>query len=122
VQFALRQTKSVPMLAALKARLEAELPKIAICLAVAYAMRQWAAMQCRAADGFLAIDNNMAERTLLHVASGRKNWRFAESDAGTKTAATLFRVASSCRWHEVDVFAYLQDPLNRLAHEPNPAT
>jgi nucleoside phosphorylase len=49
-----------------------------------------------------------------------QNWLFAGSAAGAKTAATLFSVASSCRRHEVDVFAYLQDVLTRLAHEPNP--
>ena len=40
------------------------------------------------ADGFLAIDNNIAELTLRHTAIGRKNWLFAGSEAGAKTAAS----------------------------------
>ena len=71
-------------------------------------------------DGFLEIDNNVAERTLRHIAIGRKNWLFAGSAEGAETAATLFSVASSCHRHRVDVFAYLHDLLQRLAHDPKP--
>jgi transposase len=124
VRLALRQTKSLPLLATLKAWLEAErpkvLPKSTMGLTVAYARRHGAVLERYATDGFLAIDNNVAERTLRHGAIGRKNWLLAGSAAGARTAATLFSVASSCRRHEIDVFAYLQDVLTRLVHEPNP--
>jgi transposase len=71
-------------------------------------------------DGFLDIDNNVAERTLRHIAVGRKNWLFAGSAHGAQTAATLFSVTSSCQRHKIDVFAYLHDILQRLAHHPTP--
>jgi transposase len=120
----LRQNKSLPELAAFQQWLEIEqpkvLPKSLIGLATAYTLKHWQALTRFVSDGFLAIDNNIAERTLRHIAIGRKNWMFAGSAHGEETAATLFSVASSCHRHGKDVFAYLQDLLQRLAHTPIP--
>src|SRR5258708_205755 len=120
VRFRLRQEKSLPVLTALKTWLDAEqpkvLPKSLIGLAIAYTLKHWNALQRYTTDGFLDIDNNIAERALRQIAVGRKNWLFAGSVAGAETAATLFSIASSCHRHSVDVFAYLQDILERLAH------
>jgi hypothetical protein len=124
VHFRLRQEKSLPVLAALKTWLEAEqpnvLPKSLIGLAIAYTLKHWQALERYTTDGFFDIDNNVAERTLRQIAVGRKNWLFAGSADGAKTAATLFTIASSCHRHKIDVFAYLRDLLERLAHAPNP--
>jgi transposase len=120
----LRQEKSLPELTALRQWLEAEqakvLPKSLMGQAIAYALRHWLALTRYVSDGFLDIDNNIAERTLRHIAVGRKNWLFAGSARGAETAATLFSVTSSCHRHGVDVFAYLHDILQRLAHDPQP--
>jgi transposase len=120
----LRQEKSQPILAALHAWLKTEqpkvLPKSLIARAINYALRHWQALTRYVDDGFLDIDNNVAERTLRHIAIGRKNWLFAGSAKGAETAATLFTVTSSCHRHGVDVFAYLHDILQRLAHDPQP--
>lgn len=70
----------------------------------------------------MAIDNNVAELTLRHIAIGRKNWMFAGSCKGAETAAILFSVTSSCHRHKVDAFAYLHDLLQRLAHDPQPSS
>jgi transposase len=124
VRFRLRQAKSLTVLTAFKTWLDAEqakvLPKSLIGLAIAYARKHWSALERYTTDGFLDIDNNIAERTLRHIAVGRKNWIFAGSAFGAGTAATLFTIASSCHRHGIDVFAYLQDILQRLAHEPEP--
>src|SRR5258708_31242356 len=89
-------------------------------MAISYALRHWQALTRYLTDGFLDIDNNAAERTLRHIAIGRKNWLFAGSDRGAETAATLFSVTSSCHRHGVDVFAYLHDILQRLVLDPQP--
>jgi transposase len=124
VLFRARQEKSLTVLTALKAWLDAEqpkvLPKSLIGLANAYTLKNWQALVRYTTDGFLDIDNNIAERALRQIALGRKNWLFAGSAAGAETAATLFSIASSCHRHSSDVFAYLHDILQRLAHEPNP--
>src|SRR5439155_15962574 len=97
------------------------LPKSLIGQTIAYALRHWQALTRYLDDGFLAIDNNVAELTLRHIAIGRKNWLFAGSAKGAETAAILFTVTSSCHRHGIDAFAYLRDLLERLAHDPAPA-
>jgi len=124
VRFELRQNHSLHELSILRQWLQAEqpkvLPKSLIGLAIAYALKNWQALSRYLSDGFLDIDNNIAERTLRHIAVGRKNWMFAGSATGAETAATLFSLTSSCHRHGIDVFAYLRDILQRLAHAPGP--
>lgn len=121
----LRQEKALPVVTALRQWLEAEqphvLPKSPIGQAIAYALRHWQALVRYLDDGFLDIDNNVAELALRHIAIGRKNWLFAGSAQGAATAAILFSVTSSCHRHQIDAFAYLQDLLQRLACDPQPA-
>src|SRR5580692_1129609 len=65
VYLELRQNKSLNELATLKQWLEAEqpkvLPKSLIGLAIAYTLKHWQALTRFVSDGFLAIDNNVAE-------------------------------------------------------------
>jgi transposase len=121
----LRQEKSLPIVTALRQWLEDErarvLPKSPMGLAIAYALRHWPALVRYLDDGFLDIDNNVAELTLRHIAIGRKNWLFAGSKNGARTAAILFSLTSTCHRHSVDAFAYVQDLLQRLAHDPKPS-
>ena len=79
---ALRQEKSVPRLAQFKTWLESQqahrggpvLPKSPMGQAILYALNQWDALCVFTTDGDLAIDNNVSENALRHVAVGRKNW------------------------------------------------
>ncbi len=80
----LRQQFSVPILAKIKTWLEENqnlvLPRSPMAAAITYAKNQWAALNVYVTQGFLAIDNNAAERALKRVALGRKNWLFAGHD------------------------------------------
>ena len=49
------------------------LPKGTLAKAISYAQNQWQALRRFTEDGRLAIDNNIAERTLRHQSIGRKN-------------------------------------------------
>jgi len=89
------------------------LPKSPLGQALAYAQRQWPALVRFTEAGYLAIDNNASERALRAVAVGRKNWLFAGSDAGGRTAAVLYTLVQSCKRQGLDPFAYLQDVLTR---------
>src|SRR5437588_9650340 len=115
VRLRLRHEQARPVVTALGQWLRDEqpkvLPKSPIGQAIAYALRHWHALTRYLDDGFLDIDNNVAERALRHIAIGRKNWLFAGSDKGAQTAAILFSVTSTCHWHGVDAFAYLRDLL-----------
>ena len=73
--WALRQTRSRPILDDIRAYLEAErpkvLPKSPEGQAMAYALSNWAALVRYCQDGDLEIDNHGAERSLRGVAVGR---------------------------------------------------
>ena len=68
--------------------------------------------------GFLAIDNNVAEREMKRIAIGRKNWLSVGSPRGGQTAAVLFSFTSTCQRLGVEPWAYLQDVLTRLPRTP----
>jgi hypothetical protein len=51
---------------------------------------------------------------MKRVAIGRKNWMFAGSDHGDKTAAVLFSLISTCQQHALDPFFSLRDVLAAL--------
>lgn len=117
-----RQTHSRPILDTIKAHLDQwsreVLPKSPIAEATTYARNQWDALNRYLEDGILAIDNNLAERTLRTVAIGRKNWLFAGSDKGGERAAIIYSLIASCKQCGVEPFAYLRDVLNRVSSHP----
>jgi transposase len=119
---ALRQRESVSLLTAFGEWLTEQgrhvLPKSPIGQAIAYAQSNWAAL-CRYPEhGELSIDNNLAERMLRAQAIGRRNWTFLGSDHGGRTAAVLYSLIGTCKHHDIDPFAYLQDVLRRLPTHP----
>jgi transposase len=119
VRLAVRQEKAVPELATLRQWLDQQrasaLPKSPFGHAVQYALNQWEALLLYTQHGFLAIDNNAAERALRPIAVGRNNWLFVGSPTGGQTAAILFSFTSTCRRLNLDPFAYLRDVLSCLA-------
>jgi len=86
--------------------------------AIGYALNHWQALERYTEEGWLSIDNNASERAMKPVALGRKNWLFAGSDAGGKTAATLMSLCTTCKNVGVDAFAYLRDVLERISTHP----
>ena len=122
----LRQELSVPRLAQYKAWLESReaahggsvLPKSPMGLAIAYTLNQWDALCVYTTDGALEIDNNVAERTLRRIGTGRNNWTFLGSDTGGCTAAVLFSLVATCERHQVNPFVYLRDVLTKIAAHP----
>jgi len=126
IRLKLRQEFSVGRLAELKAWMErvrataggSVLPKSPVGEAITYALNQWDALAVYTTDGDLAIDNNAAENALRRIALGRKNWLFAGSDNGGRTAAILFSLLATCQRHEVEPLSYLRDVLTRIAAHP----
>jgi transposase len=119
VRLTVRQEKAVPELTMLRQWLQeqraATLPKSPFGQAVQYALNHWEALSLYTQQGFLAIDNNVAERALRPIAVGRNNWLFVGSKTGGQTAAILFSFTSTCRRLNLDPFAYLRDVLSCLA-------
>jgi transposase len=118
----MRQELAVPILNQFHEWLLAEhaqvLPKSPMREALGYALNNWTALTRYTAAGFLAIDNNAAEREMKRIAIGRKNWLFVGSPQGGQTAAVLLSFTSTCQRLGVEPWAYLQDVLTRLPGLP----
>jgi transposase len=118
----MRQDLSLPILEQLHTWLEAQrpavLPKSPMAEALGYALNNWTALVRYTEAGFLAIDNNAAEREMKRIAIGRKNWLFVGSPQGGRTAAVLMSFTSTCQRLNVEPWAYLQDVLTRLPTTP----
>ena len=118
----MRKDFSVPILERFRAWLQEQrpalLPKSPLGEAIGYALNNWAALARYAEAGFLAIDNNVAEREMKRIAIGRKNWLSVGSPRGGQTAAVLFSFTATCQRLGVEPWAYLQDVLTRLPALP----
>ena len=97
------------------------LPKSPVGQAIHYVLPRWEGLTRYCEDGALAIDNNLAERTLRPCAIGRKNWLFLGNDRGGRTAAILFSIMASCKANQVEPWAYLRDVLCQLSYASPPA-
>src|SRR5690606_34003617 len=117
-RLALRQARSLPVLARIKTWLDAELevvlPRSPMATAITYAQNQWTALTTYTTQGFLHIDNNASERALKRVALGRKNWLFAGNDAAAGNHARLWSLIASCEHHGVDPQRYLTSVLAKI--------
>ena len=122
-RYDLRLARSKPILDAIHAWLAAErprvLPKSPLGEAIGYALNHWAALIRPLEAGFLEIDNGASERAMKPVALGRKNWLFAGSDEGGRTAAVLMSLCTTCKDLGVDPFAYIRDVLARVSTHPH---
>jgi transposase len=111
----LRQEKAGVVLSELKKWLDEEkaraLPKSPLGQAIGYALNNWEALKRYSEQGYLAIDNNLSERTLRAIALGRNNWVSLGSEAGGQTAAVLYTMVQSCKHLGIDPFAYLRETL-----------
>jgi transposase len=114
----LREQHAGPVLAELKKWLDEQrprtLPKSALGQAVGYALNNWEALRRYLEQGYLAIDNNLSERTLRAIALGRNNWGVLGSETGGQTAAVLYTAVGTCKHLGLDPFAYLRDTLPGL--------
>jgi hypothetical protein len=113
-----RQQQAAPVLAELKQWLDAQgpqaLPKSALGQAIGYALNNWVALGRYLEQGYLAIDNNLSERTLRAIALGRNNWGVVGSETGGRTAAVLYTVVGTCKHLGLDPFGYLRAVLPGL--------
>jgi transposase len=118
----MRQDLAVPVLEQFHTWLTAQrpevLPKSPMAEALGYALNNWAALMRYTEAGFLAIDNNAAEREMKRIAIGRKNWLTVGSPRGGQTAAILFSFTSTCQRLGIEPWRYLRDVLERVPSHP----
>lgn len=93
-------------------------PKSAIGQAFHYGLNQWASLEVCANHPEIPIHNNMSELQLRRPVIGRKNWLFAGSEGGARSAATLLSLIGSCRLHGLDPWEYLHTILGVINDHP----
>jgi transposase len=113
-----RHQQATPVLVELKGWLDENrpkaLPKSPLGQAIGYALNHWEALGRYLEQGYLAIDNNLSERTLRAVALGRNNWGVIGSETGGRTAAVLYTMIGTCKHLAIDPFSYLREALPGL--------
>jgi len=120
-RLSLRQSESVPIMNELHDWLMEKhedlrvLPRSRLGKAVRYALNQWDELSVFLGDGAIPIDNNATESELRRLTIGRKNWLFVGSRRGGEMAAIMYSLVSSAARHNIDVWAYVDDCLRRLA-------
>jgi transposase len=123
-RLALRQQKSVPLMAELKTQIQklqtGALPKSALGRACHYALEQWERLEVFLTDGRIEADNNNCENGMRPVALGRKNWMLIGSESAGPKVAAILSVIETCRRLKIDVRKYLKDVLPPLAQYPVP--
>ena len=113
-----RQKEAIPILQDLKEWLENnyddEEPSNPFKRAVRYMLIRWNGLIKYTTKGHLRPDNNLIENQIRPLALGRKNYLFAGSHQGAEYAAIFYSLFATCRLHDLDPKAWLQDVLNRI--------
>ena len=110
------------MFTALRQWLESSLSRVSgksdLAGAIRYTLSRWDALTLVLRDGRACIDNNAAERSMRPMTLGRKNWLFAGSDAGGRSAAAAYSLIQTARLNQLDPEDYLRQVLERIADHP----
>jgi transposase len=80
--------------------------------AIQYTLNNEDALQRFLDDGKIEIDNNAAENAMRPIALGRKNWLFAGSDNGGRTAANIYTITETCKINKINPQKYLAKVLS----------
>jgi len=119
---AVRQDRSVPLLADLEAWLREQRAKLsrasAVIQPIDYLLKRWDDFARFTEDGRICLTNNAAERALRGLALGRKAWLFAGSHRGAERAAVMITLIVTAKLNEVDPQTWLADVFARIAAIP----
>ena len=125
-RLAARKARAAPLMQSLYDWIQTQMKTLSrhsdTAKAFAYLLKQWDGLNVYCGNGWVEIDNNIAENALRGVAVGRKNWLFAGSDSGGEHAAVLYSLIGTCRLNNVEpekwlryVIEHIQDwPANRV--------
>ncbi len=114
----IRQSQSKPIIENLRQWLEKTLlntpPKTTLGKALSYLHNQWPRLVVYLNDGSLPIDNNRAENSIRPFVIGRKNWLFANSQAGACASANLYSLIETAKSNGLEPYAYLKQVFTLL--------
>jgi transposase len=117
-RYILRQQLAKPIIDKLGQWMEKSLPAVppqsAIGKALHYLHNQWDRLIRYLDDGTYPFDNNWAENAIRPFTVGRKNWLFANSQAGAKASANLYSLIETAKANGLNPYEYLKRVLKEL--------
>mgnify|MGYP001350866540 CR=1 FL=1 len=117
-RYTIRQQQAKPIIDKIKRWLDKSVPhvppKTALGKALHYLHNQWHYLIGYLDDGAYPIDNNLAENAIRPFAVGRKNWLFANSQAGAKASANLYSLIQTAKANKLNPYAYLKHVFKAL--------
>lgn len=121
---AVRQEKSLPIVADLvpwlREKLELISQKTKLAEAIRYTLSRRDGLSRFLDDGRIEIDSNTVERSIRPIALNRKNALFAGSDGGAEHWAVVASLIETCKLNGVEPLGYLADVLTRIVNgHPN---
>jgi transposase len=115
---AYRNEHARPILEKLSAWVEKTMPRVppksAMGKALHYLHQQWPRLVAYLENGAYPIDNNRIENAIRPFAIGRKNWLFANSQAGARASANLYSLIESAKGHGLEPYRYLRHVFTAL--------
>jgi hypothetical protein len=115
---ALRQQHSRAVLARIEAllleHLHAVLPGSVLGKALHHLASQWPKLTRFVDDARYPLDNNLCENAIRPFAIGRRNWLFADTQAGATASANLYGAIETAKANRVDPSRYLTWPFTHL--------
>jgi len=110
--YELRQEKAKPILLEFKAWLNKKVnltpPRGLLGTAVNYTLDQWDKLERYIEDGWIPIDNNLAENAIRPFVVGRKNWLFSGSPRGADASATIYSIIETAKANHLEPYRYLR--------------
>lgn len=110
-RYDIRQQQAKPIIDKLRQRLEKSLPSVppptAIGKTLHYLHNQSDRLVRYLDDGAYPTDNNRAENAIRPFTVGRKNWLFANSQAGAKASANLYSLIETAKANGLNPYEYL---------------
>lgn len=121
---AARQTRTRPLVDAMKPWFEEQLKRLPgrspLAEAIRYGMHRWEGLCRFLDDGRIEIDTNTVERSIRPIALNRKNALFAGSDEGGANWAIIASLFETAKLNSVNPHAWLADTLTKLVNRwPN---
>jgi transposase len=117
-----RRERSAPLLAQMHQWMNETLRQVSsksqLAAAFKYGLVRWTALTRFVGDGRIEIDNNSAERSIRPLVLGRRNYLFAGSDNGGRSAANIYSLIGTAMLNGVEPFAYLRAVLERIGEHP----
>ena len=118
-RFAARQARSVPLVEAFRAWLDAARARVSAKSRVgeklAYFARHWDGLVLFLGDGRIEMDTNPVENAIRPLTLSRKNALFAGHDEGGRAWARIASLIETCKLNGVDPLAWLTATLEAIA-------